>query len=76
MSKVKVFIEEHLCKEIEIDVPDELGLDSDDEMEYAEEKAKEMYRNEEIVLTAEDYTGITCIMVKHENGHETNWMDM
>lgn len=73
MSKVVVYIEETLCKEIEIDVPSELGLDADEEMEYAENKAKEMYKNEEIVLTAEDYTGITCMMVKHEDGTKTSW---
>lgn len=76
MSKVVVYIEETLCKEIEIDVPNELGLDADEEMEYAENKAKEMYKNKEIVLTAEDYTGITGMMVKHEDGTETSWNEI
>ena len=74
MSKVIVYIEETLCRGPEIDVPDELDLD--EEMEYAEEKAKEMYRNEEIVLTSDDFTGNVCIMAKHENGAETSWNDM
>lgn len=76
MSKVVVYIEETLCKATEIDIPDELGLDDEEEMEYAEEKAKQMYKNEEIVLTADDFTGHTCIMVKHENGKETSWDDI
>lgn len=76
MSKVVVFIEETLCRGTEIDVPDELDLDEVQEMEYAEEKAKEMYRNEEIVLTSDDFTGNVCIMAKHENGAETSWNDM
>lgn len=76
MSKVVVYIEETLCKATEIDIPDELGLDDDEEMEYAEEKVKQMYKNEEIVLTAENFTGQACIMVKHENGKETSWDDI
>lgn len=76
MSKVVVYIEETLCKATEIDIPDELGLDDEEEMEYAEQKAKQMYKNEEIVLTADDFTGQTCIMAKHENGKETSWDDI
>lgn len=74
MSKVVVFIEEHLCKEVEIDAPNE--LDTDEAMEYAEEKVKEMYKNEEIILTADDYNGNTLYLIKHEDGTETDWIDM
>ena len=74
MSKVVVFIEEHLCKEVEIEVPNE--LDTDEAMEYAENKMKEMYKNEEIVLTADDYNGNTLYLIKHEDGTETDWIDM
>lgn len=76
MSRVVVYIEKTLCKATEIYVPDELGLDSDNEMEYAENKAREMYKNKEIVFTENDDTGMSCIMVKHENGTETSWTDM
>ena len=76
MSKVVVYIEKTLCKATEIDVPDELGLDTDEEMEYAEEKVRKMYKNKEIVLTEDDDTGMSCIMVKHEDGTETSWTDM
>ena len=77
MSKVVVYIEETLCRGTEIDVPDELNLDEDDEMEYAENKVKEMYQNKEIVLSRDDdFTGQVCIMTKHENGMETSWKDI
>ena len=74
--KVRVTIEEHLSKTIEIDVPDELGLDADSEMEYAEDKVKEMYDNEEIILTADDHNGTCLWMTEHEDGTSTDWRDM
>lgn len=74
MSKVTVYIEEHLCRGIEIDVPD--GFDTDDAIEYAEDKVKEMYKNEEIVLTADDFNGNRLWSSEHEDGTCTNWRDM
>ena len=74
MSKVSVFVEEHLCREIIIDVPDE--LDTDDAMDYAEKKVKEKYDNKEIILTADDHNGVRLWMTEHENGTSTNWRDM
>lgn len=74
MSKVSVFIEEHLCKEIIVDVPD--GMDIDDAMDYAEKRVKEQYDNGDIVLTADDHNGIVLWMTEHENGISTNWRDM
>lgn len=74
MSKVKVFIEETLCKEVIIDVPDE--LDSCDQMDYAEDKAEEMVNNGEIVLTADDFTGVRMCMIQLENGEESSWIEM
>lgn len=71
MKKVKVSIEEHLCRTIEIEVPDDVN----DALEYAEEKAKEMYFNEEIVLTADDFNGQRCMMVEDEDGFATSWND-
>lgn len=71
MRKATVFIEEHLCKEIEIEVPDYI----DDAMEWVKDKAKEMYFNEEIVLTADDFNGQRCMMVQDDEGHETNWFN-
>lgn len=69
--KVNVSIEEHLCKTVTIEVPDNV----EDALEYAEEKAKEMYSNEEIVLTADDFNGQRCMMAEDENGFATNWFD-
>ena len=73
MRKAKVSIEETLCKTVEIDVPDEINPSYD--LEYAENKAKEMYKNEEIVLTADDFNGQRCMMVEDEKGNSTNWFD-
>lgn len=67
--KVSVFIEEHLCKEVVIDVPTN---DVDEAMEIAEEKAKEMYKNEEIVLTADDFNDVRQIMVECDDC-STGW---
>lgn len=71
MKKVKVYIEEHLCKEIEIEVPDNV----DNAMEYAEDKTREMYSNEEIVLTADDFNGQRLMMVEDEDGCSTDWFN-
>ena len=68
-KKIKVFVEEHLCKEIVIEVPEY----ETDEFDYAEQIAKQMYKNEEIILTADDYNGERLMMLKDEYGHETGW---
>ena len=69
--KVKVSIEETLCKTIEIEVPAGVG----DPLEWAEAKAKEMHKNREIVLTADDFNGQRCMMIEDEHGFATNWFD-
>lgn len=74
MSKVKVSIEEHLCKTIEIEVPD--NLDENEAMEYAENEAREMYKNEEIILTADDHNGVVLMQIELEDGTCTDWFDM
>lgn len=72
--KASVFIEETLCKEVIIEVPDE--LDSCDQMDYAEDKAEEMVNNGEIVLTTDDFTGVRMRMIRLDNGHETGWTEL
>ena len=67
--KVSVFIEEHLCREVVIDVPTN---DVNKAMEIAEEEAKEMYKNEIIVLTADDFNGVRQMMVEC-NDCSTGW---
>lgn len=75
MAKVNVYIEETLCKKIEFWVPDDLTVE--ERMEFAEEKAREAYEDNQIVLTADDFTGIVHVMVKdEESGIETNWTDL
>ncbi|MEJ8738293.1 DpnD/PcfM family protein [Erysipelotrichaceae bacterium HCN-30851] len=75
MSKVIVRIEEHLVKEIEVECPDSMNVD--ERMEYAENKITEAYRKEEIVLTAEDYNGITLREVEDvETGFSTEWKEI
>ena len=75
MKKVKVYIEETLCREIEVEVPDE--LDVTERMQFAEDKVKEMYRNGEIVLDADDFSGLTQMCVEDvETETVTNWFDI
>lgn len=75
MKKVKVYIEETLCREIEVEVPDE--LDVTERMQFAEDKVKEMYRDEEIVLDADDFSGLTQMCVEDvETETTTNWFDI
>lgn len=72
MAKVNVFIEEHLVRKTEIEVPD--NLSESERMGFAEDKAREMYRNGEIVLDADDFSGVRLMMVRdEETGHETSW---
>lgn len=74
MKKVKIWIEETLCKEIEIEVPDEMSVD--ERMEFAEEKAREMYRNQEIILTADDYTMTEICACDVETTTYTEWHEI
>lgn len=73
MAKVIVAIEEHLVKEVEV----EIDSDSIDErMQIAEEKVRAMVKNSEIVLTADDYSGTRLFYVEDvESGIGTNWKE-
>lgn len=72
MAKVNVFIEEHLVRKTEIEVPD--NLSESERMEFAATKAEEMYKNQEIVLDADDFNGVRLMMVQdEETRHETSW---
>lgn len=72
--KATVVFEEHLVKQITIDIPDEVS--EADELEYAELKAKEMYKNQEIVLTADDFDGDALIEVSDSKGNCTDWISI
>lgn len=66
MKKVKVNIEEHLNKCMIIKVPD--GIE--DPEAYADEKVSQMYRNGKIVLTSDDYNGVTLMSVGDSEYYE------
>ena len=68
MKTYNVYIEEKLCKGISID-----AVSIDD----AIERVKEMYRNSEIVLTAEDMGTAPEIMASAEDESEcTEWSEL
>lgn len=76
MAKLRILIEEHLCKTVEVDVPDEIE-DVYEQMEYATNKARDMYYDEEIVLGPEDHNGVTLYEVQTEYGDTlTEWTDL
>lgn len=74
-NKVEIYIEEHLVRKIEIDVPSELS--AIERMIYAENKAREMYKNEEIILSAEDFNG-TVLIESHdlESNYYSGWNNL
>ena len=57
---VKVNLEEHLNKEIYIEVPSYI----EDIEDYVYKIVKEMYKNGEIVLTSNDYNGVTLMSIE------------
>lgn len=71
MAKVKVTIEEHLTKEVEIEVLDSVIEDNDTEAVI--QKASEMYNNREIVLTPDDFSGVKLIAITDAAFGETEW---
>ena len=74
MAKVKVYIEETLCKVIEVEIPENMGVD--ERMELAEKIVLHQYKNSEIVLTADDFTGASYMVEDVESGTETGWNDI
>lgn len=75
MAKVIVRLEEHLVKEIEVECPN--SMSADERMEYAENKVIREYENNDIVLTADNYNGITLHEVEDvETGFTTEWKEI
>lgn len=74
MAAVRVWIEETLCKCIEVDVPENMNVD--ERMEYAEKLVVQKYKNNEIVLSADDFTGASCSVEDMASGTETDWSDI
>ena len=58
--EVKVNLEEHLNKEIYVEVPSYI----EDIEDYVYKIVKEMYKNGEIVLTSNDYNGVTMMSIE------------
>ena len=59
MSQIlEVSIEQHLCKTIKVRVPDGVSLTSE-EVAEAEQKVYDDFHAGKIVLTSDDYNGIT-----------------
>ena len=58
--EVKVNLEEQLNKEIYIEVPSYI----EDIEDYVYKIVKEMYKNGEIVLTSNDYNGVTMMSIE------------
>ena len=57
---VKINLEEHLNKEIYVEVPSYI----EDIEDYVYKIVKEMYKNREIVLTSNDYNGVTLMSIE------------
>ena len=57
---VKINLEEHLNKEIYVEVPSYI----EDIEDYVYKIVKEMYKNGEIVLTSNDYNGVTLMSIE------------
>lgn len=74
MKKVKVIIEEHYTKEIEIGIPDCVCKDSDERIVLAEKIVKDMYDSGDIIMNKDDYNGNTLIMAEDvESGSCDDW---
>ena len=58
--EVKVNLEEHLNKEIYVEVPSYV----EDIEDYVYKIVKGMYKNGEIVLTSNDYNGVTLMSIE------------
>ena len=74
MKKVKVIIEEHYTKEIEVSLPDFLSESCDDRMIIANELVKGLYDSGKIKIESNDYNGNTNIMTEDlSTGCSTEW---
>lgn len=74
MKKVYVYVQETLCREVLIEVDDELEVE--ERMNLAAEKAREMYRNQEIVLTAEDYVKTEISVLDYATEECSEWDEL
>lgn len=75
-KQVTFTLEETLAKTftIGVDIPID-KLDRDDWMDYAINKIQSMYKNSELVLTADDFNGITQIQIQDDKTC-TEWFNL
>lgn len=70
---VEITIEEHLSRTISVEVPKDLENEIDREI-YAEEKVRDMYKNQEIVLDADDFNGTVLYQIHDvETDNTSEW---
>lgn len=69
--KVKVYVEEHLCRCIEVEIIPTVS--EAEEMEYAEEIVRRLISDKDIILTADDWNGVRLYCVEDKDGHSTDW---
>lgn len=73
---VEITIEEHLSRTISVEVPSDLENEIDREI-YAEEKVRDMYKNQEIVLDADDFNGTVLYQVHDvETDNTSEWSNL
>lgn len=72
--KVKVQIEEILSKVIHVNVPDDI-TDIQEVYYYIQKFIKDAYFNQEIILTADDYSGTTQINILLDDD-TSGWIDL
>lgn len=73
---VEITIEEHLSRTISVEVPSDLENEIDREI-YAEEKVRDMYKNQEIVLDADDFNGTVLYQIHDvETDNTSEWSNL
>ena len=73
MAQVKVTVEEHLVKDVLVDVPDNI-TDAYERMDYAENWVKQSIKEEKTVLTADDWNGVRLFSVEDVmTGDVSDW---
>lgn len=70
MKEVIVHVEEHLLKEIKVQVDTD---NMDDAMDIAQQHVLNMYNDNKIILTADDHT--TTLFHAECDGYDTEWKE-
>jgi hypothetical protein len=73
-TEVTVLVEEHLVREIIVEVPDEY-IEEGCAEDYAIDLVTKKYKSGDIVLDADDYNGQTLMCTEYE-GMRTEWFSI